>query len=851
MTSFAFKKSPVVLAVGLAVGSQFGYAQKLEEVIVTAQKRAESLQDVPISVSAVQGEQIQEAGIPNMAALADYVPNLHIANASVNTNIYMRGVGSGNNQGFEQSVGMYVDGIYMGRGRQYRNAFVDLERVEVLRGPQGTLFGRNTVAGAINITTASSNPGDELNAEIAVAGESNGGFITEGFVGGSITDTLGARFAFKYRETDGYVDNKYLDNDEPELEDTAYRVSLVWEPMDELTATFKYSHSDEERTGAQSATWLFLDDEQRDEFVPNRSAFASAAYALVDVNFPEFAPQAGEEFQTFKDNGFGSGSEVGVGKYEDGDDANVDNYMLNVDYELGEYTLTSVTGYSEYDFQAGADVDWMPLRFIARDDDQDFDQFSQELRITSPGGEFFDFVAGAYYDESTLKIDRRVSLDGSFGDLFGDLPGNAVSPALPGIPLRDIGVTSLFALISDPVFAYPAQQAGRNHKYELDSDSWAVFAQGTFNLSDAWRVTLGIRYTEENKDVTSVQFLSDDLTGMGAPSNNFYLAQIQAGFFNTYSYDYDEDRSTDDLIPSINVQWDVGEDSMLYASFSQGFKSGGFTAADDGEPGQLSLGEFPCSETSPGSGEINVPDCYDPTVPNDDFEFDDEEVDAYEIGGKHTLFDSSVTVNWAAFYTEYDNLQTAIFKGIGFGVTNAGSSEIKGVEVDAKWAATEGLQLGLNLAWLDAEYDEFADAPCTAVQLDVNPQCGVEGNAGGTFNDLSGEKTLYASDWSASLLVDYVYPIKDMELFISGEANYRDEFNSAGDNDPIDLIPDYTKVNLRIGLRADSWEVMAYGRNIFDEDALQQSFDTPTLAGSHSYFMDEGQVIGLRAKYIY
>ena len=151
------RKTPLVAAILVATVSLTSNAQVLEEVIVTAQKRAESLQDVPISVSAVQGAKIQEAGIANMAALADYVPNLHIANAPVNTNIYMRGVGSGNNQGFEQSVGMYIDGIYMGRGRQYRNAFLDIERVEVLRGPQGTLFGRNTVAGAVNISGKSLN----------------------------------------------------------------------------------------------------------------------------------------------------------------------------------------------------------------------------------------------------------------------------------------------------------------------------------------------------------------------------------------------------------------------------------------------------------------------------------------------------------------------------------------------------------------------------------------------------------------------------------------------------------------------------------------------------------------------
>ena len=185
---------------------------QLEEVIVTAQKRAESLQDVPISISTVSGEKIQDNSIVNFAALADFVPSLHIADASVNTNIYMRGIGSGNNRGFEQSVGMYLDGVYLGRGRQYRSGLMDIERVEVLRGPQGTLFGKNTVAGAINITTASPVVGDGTSGEVNVSIEENGGSIAEGFIQGG-GETFAARVALRGRETDGYVYNAFLDQD--------------------------------------------------------------------------------------------------------------------------------------------------------------------------------------------------------------------------------------------------------------------------------------------------------------------------------------------------------------------------------------------------------------------------------------------------------------------------------------------------------------------------------------------------------------------------------------------------------------------------------------------------------------
>lgn len=819
-----FRQLPLACALSLLTAAT--QAQVLEEVIVTAQKRAESLQDVPISVSAMQGDKLQSAGIPNMQALSDHVPNLYIAAGSVNTNIYMRGVGSGNNQGFEQSVGMYIDGIYMGRGRQYRAGFIDLERVEVLRGPQGTLFGKNTVAGAINVISASPDPGGELEGEIALSAESHDGRIAEGFVQGSASDTLAMRLGFKYRETDGYMDNDFLGTTEGQVEEAGLRLTTVWQPVDELSVNFKYSTMEHDRVGSPSTTKLYLaDPAERDALFPNRSPFASIGYLLTDSFFPDFDDITRREFVAYKDNGYGNSRAdgIGIGKNPDGSDEEYDTLALNIDYELPGGTLTSVTGWTAYEFVDGVDVDWLPLQFIHRDDLQEFEQFSQELRFASPGGEFFDYVVGGYYEKNDLEIDRRVTID---------LNADGLVPQL-------LGVNSLFALLTGG--AYNANQLARNHYHQQDAESWALFGQGTFNLRDDLRLSIGLRYTEEEKEVVSTQFVSDDLTGIGTPTDNYFALLIEATNFNSYPFDFREKRKTDKWIPSINLQWDVTPDSMLYASFTQGFKSGGFTDADDQEPGQLAPGAFPCAPGQP------IEACYDPTVPNDDFEFEDEEVDAFEVGGKHMLFQSQLMLNWAAFYTMYDNLQTSIFKGISFGVTNAAQSEIKGLEVDLLWQATDRLRLGLNGAWLDASYDEFPNAPCTAIQLDVDPACGTE--FGFTSNDLAGEPTMFAPEYTASLTFDYALPLSNgMEVFSSGEVNYRDDFEPGGDNDPIDRIDSYSKTNLRLGLRGDSWEVMAYGRNIFDKEIFIQSFDTPVLAGTHSQFIDEGRILGVQFK---
>ena len=854
------KRLPLALAISAATLAVSAQAQQLEEVIVTAQKRAENLQDVPISVSTMSGEKIQDNTILNFAALADFVPSLHIADAPVNTNIYMRGIGSGNNRGFEQSVGMYLDGVYLGRGRQYRSALLDIERVEVLRGPQGTLFGKNTVAGAINIASASPVVGDEASGELNVSIEENGGAIYEGYIQGG-TDTLAVRAAIRHRETDGYIYNAYLEQDEGKTEETGARLTVVWEPTDTFSANFKYTNMQRDRDGAASATWYYLNPAQRNVDVPNRSDFANTAYLIMDTFFPDFPSIAGRDFTTYKDNNYGTSKADGHGiglKPENSDDE-IENFSLNMAWEVGGGTLTSVTGLAKYTYFDDVDVDWLPLQFINRNDRHDFEQISQEFRWAADIGDRFNYTLGAYVDKNELDMVAQVQIDTNFDGLFPKFAALANGFPIEAAPLMPQNLLTVLTAGS-PLNAIPgygvytANQVARNHNFNQDTDSFAIFAQGTYQLSDTLRLTLGLRYTEEEKDAISDQKLGDSLCGLtgnleggtmgqcGAYNN--WLAVVQATSFNTYNKYWIGDRKTDELTPSLNLQWDVSDSSMLYFSFSQGFKSGGFSAADDGNPADLPVAAPPIPPLVNNGFQANT---FVSNTPASDFEFDDESVDAYEIGGKHEFIDGRMRVNWAAFYSEYENLQTTIFKGVGFAVANAASSEVKGLEVDWLFQLTEVVRIGANFAYLDAEYGSFPDGPCTAIQLDVNQACGTPaGIAAGSSNDLTGFRTLYASEWSGNAFVDFRTPMGSMELFGGVDLNYRSEFDSAGDADPLDVIDSYTKVNARIGLSADNWEIMAYGRNIFDEAALQQSFDTPVLAGSHTLYMDEGAVFGIR-----
>ena len=538
-------------------------------------------------MSTVSGEKIQDNTILNFAALADFVPSLHIADAPVNTNIYMRGIGSGNNRGFEQSVGMYLDGVYLGRGRQYRSALMDVERVEVLRGPQGTLFGKNTVAGAINISSASPVPGDEAQGEINASVEENGGQIYEGYIQGG-TDTFAARLALRYRETDGYVYNAYLDQDEGALDETGGRLTLVWQPSDTFSANMKYTNMQRDRDGAASATWKYLSPEQRNAQVPNRSAFADIAYTLMDTFFPDFPGIAGQDFTTYKDNNCGtdkSCSSAGIGYKPENSDDEIQNFSLNMNWEVGNGTLTSVTGWAGYEYFDDVDVDWLPLQFIDRSDIHDFEQISQEIRWASDIGDSFSYTVGAYYDENELDMQGQVVIDTNFDGLFPQFASVAFGAPIPNLlPLLTGG-------------AYGSNQISRNHNFNQETESWALFAQGTYELTDSLRLTAGLRYTEEEKDALSSQRLGDvncarsqqmvDLMVRCATGYNYFLDIIQASSFNTYNKEWVGSRKTDDLSPSLNLQWDMGDASMVYVSWSQGFKSGGFSAADDGEPGDF------------------------------------------------------------------------------------------------------------------------------------------------------------------------------------------------------------------------------------------------------------------------
>jgi outer membrane receptor protein involved in Fe transport len=587
----------------------------LEEVFLTATKRSEGLQDVPIAISVMSGEEITAKGLADLEDLAVYMPDVHIAEAAARTQLSIRGIGSGVNYGFEQSVGTFVDGVYFGRGRSARGKFLDLERVEVLKGPQSTLFGKNTIAGAINITTAK--PSEEFGGyvEMNYITELEGFGIT-GMATGPIADTLRGRIVARKYDDDGYVENLAPGGDDGPQQDTLYvRGALEWDATPDLLLNFKAEHGEFDVLGRQ-------------EMIAEATPTSTALYrAYGAANF-----QSGFERETYS---------LGFPGEQPYDDTETSMYQLTAEYAMGEFTLRSITAYTEYEFTNILDTDSSPVAFLARGRTEEHEQFSQEFLLTSPTGGVFEYMAGVYYQTEKLTNDRNTRV------AFSSLPpveqrilsqvGNPPTTALDGSGL------SFFS---------------------QDTDTWSVFVEGTWNITNTFRATVGVRYSDDRKDVSKSGVVKN--TSGILPDPLFTL--LWGGPLNlAATHDYSLDRSEDHVTGHINLQWDFSDAGMLYFNVANGFKAGGFD--EDNSLGRLDVAEF-----------------------------EDETVELIEIGAKLDLADGRGRLNVAVFKSQYEDVQVSTFDGnAAFVVGNAAKSEVQGIEADVLFAVTDKLKLKRRL----------------------------------------------------------------------------------------------------------------------------------------------------------
>lgn len=739
----------------------------LEEVLVTAQKREQSLQDVPISMVVTSGAQLESFALSRPDELTGRVPNVLVAQAPASDQLYIRGVGSGINGGFEQSVGTFVDGVYHGRSRYIRGAFVDVERVEVLRGPQSTFFGNNAIGGAFSVTTRGPSETWQGRAQASYEFEGDEAII-DAAVGGPITDTLGIRIAGRYADLEGFVDNLTTGRRNPSVEDKFGRVALEWKPNDDWRVRLK-GEAGRQRSEAP----LYLQMTNCPPAAPFTTPMGFCASGSAQPNF---------EANLDTRRNAGAGERGSIDAHE---------AVLTVDRDAGGVTLTSVTGYTDYEFGLTADTDTTALLGIAVDIPEEFDQVSQEFRLASPSDARLQYLVGAYWQQSNLRYETNVAFH------FLTPVIDAAAPALiPYTPLGNKGV--LFQ----------------------DEETLAAFGALTWEFTDRLSATAGLRWTESTKDARQVvNVVSLDGPFSGSTPLPGALEAVGGAFLGTVPHDNSLSRKDDDLIPSVNLQFEATTDHTFYGSYSQGFKAGGF-------------------------------DAFELTGALDRLTFEPETVDAYEVGYKGRWPAAALSLNLALFRNEYENLQQSVAQfganTVFFSVSNVGGMRSQGVELDLTWEMTERWRATLFAAYLDAQYEDYPNGGCTAGQSFATPM-GVT-----CVQDLTGEPPPFAPNYSGSLTVGYKAPLgQNWNAFWDTILSFSDEYDVVSDNDPVVRQPSWQKLDVRLGFgQVDGgWEFALLGKNLTDEITTSFGNDTPASLGTYWRLIDRPRSIALQARY--
>lgn len=752
----------------------------LDEIVVTAQKREESLREVPLSVEAVSGARLADVGIVRLDDLKSYVPNLQMTETGIANNIYIRGIGSGLNQGFEQSVSLYQDGIYRGRGHQSRLPFLDLERIEVLRGPQPILFGKNAVAGAVNMVAA--RPTRDFEGAIRASRDfENDDTVASLMLSGPLNDYSAARIAVHHRNSEGYVDNATLNRSEPKRDELGARFTLDVFATDNFDLSWRIEKGSYNVRGRQIEIF-------------GETPIASGA--LTGLRYSQImagTPNLGQGQTPTAANNV-----IDYTRSSNGDRSNLSNFetSLTGTYRFGGgITLTSITGVSNYDLKETCDCDFTGATVFDAGITENYTQFSQELRLASGTSGPFSWIGGGFY--------QRYALDETD---YLHVPSNSL--VIPVLAQSFAANTALGGTAqSRAAFANFFRDAVNPRVFRQTSELYSAFLQASFDVNEQWKLTGGGRFNHEKKTGSRVTQLTAGFNGQALPTAVLPLFNSVLGIV---PHKIAGDRTESNFSPLVNIQYHWTSDSMAYLSWSQGYKSGGFDARSN-KPVTAPTG-FPASF---GGGT---------------FEFEDERATTYELGMK-TAVGARAEVNADIFYTDYKDLQTSAFDGaIGFNVGN-GSARVKGLEVSGRWRPVPAFVLSGSAAYLDFEWTKY-NGQC---YFGRTPDAGANCNYDGFTNQLAPKLTGIASG-------DYRWDLAGgMELHAVLDAVYSSKFLQSLTLDPVTTQKAFAKLNARISLGDinDHWQVALVGRNLTDKTTVSYAGDTPLsqrLFNARSYY---------------
>lgn len=687
----------------------------LEEVQVTARQRTESLQNVPVAVTVMSEDQIQKTFASNLGDMGDYAPNVTIGtvpgfNAA---SIAIRGVSTGDIPStFDPAVTVAVDGFYLGHYQGSLLDMFDIEQVEILRGPQGTLFGKNTIGGVINVTTK--RPSGEFGVQTKVRLGNEGRQDVMAAIELPIVDNvLAARISFQQFDFDGFYQNTFDGSSAGGQDLFAARAKFLWTPSEEFEAllSLEYIKDDSDTpmvvntTTEQDKNGNYGGDAFYGSY-PGRGAGGSANVPL------------GNPFKTGLVSPDQHADGFAESKDTDGHQEDVDGIYLTLNWDLMNGTLTSISGIRNVDSDYYNDFVGEPVAIYGTIRSVYRDTFSQEVRFAA-AMDNVDYVVGAYFQQNDVDYENYTSL----GDAH---------PFVQNLLLTADG--------------------------SQETTTYAFFGEGSYHLSDATSLTAGIRYSDEQKDFR--------LRPLGFPDG----AEAKSS------------DSWDDITYRIGVDHALNDVTMVYATFSTGFKSGGFNE----QAGTLTSAAL---------------------------SFDPEEAASFEVGMKADLLDNTLRFNAAAFYVEYSDLQldsvVAIDEAPGQEsvITNAGSMTSMGIEADVMWLATGHLIIDGTLGILDAEYDNF--------------DCNLDRDISNGNEDCSGLDVKRTPGATASLGATYNIPLHGMAagLDLNANATYTDAFYNDIFNTTASEHEEVTLLNASVSYISDdeNLRMSVFGRNITDE----------------------------------
>lgn len=724
----------IVLTAGLSspLAAQEDYA--LEEVIVTAQKRAESVQDVPIAITAMSADFVADVGAQTVDDLGIYTPGLETRiTQPTQPSFSIRGITTNDfGIGADPAVAVYVDGVYSGRSGASLTAFQDLERVEVLKGPQGTLFGKNAAAGAIHLI--SKKPSQELEMQVGVSVGNYDKHKIEAMVNLPINDDLALRLNVIDNQRDGYRDNLFNGDELADENSSGARASLLWQASSDTQVLIQLDHSDVDQNAAIDSSLIYGDP---------------YGDASLDVTPKESLELWGG--------------------------------AITIETDMGDIGFTSISALKRFESRNLRDQDgsdfftstggFVPLYFTSENVEENV-FFSQEFRLSSQNSDDLRWTVGAMYSREHGKQDSSAAFSTDIVNAF-------------------IGVD---ALPSNQLFAETASG-------DLESTSAAVYGDMTYALAEQWDLTVGLRYTRDNKDYELTSLYNASGFGVLYPNEVSGLKQ---------------DDSWSNLSSRLVLDYAFAEDAMLYFSYATGYKAGGFNSTQPGKP------------------------------------FDEEQVGNLELGLKSTWLDSRLRFNAAVFSYEYEDLQEYVqvndpSSGVSRALIRNQDAKGKGIEMDLTWAASEHLTLSANYSYLDTEVTDY-ELLESETEADNREGEGLVNVAKNSYNIGAEYRLPFGSAGELSLRMDYSYVGRREIAPITSSSPAA---QSLVDQYVDDLTDPYTNLSARVTYEDNGghWRVSLWGQNLTDEEYIYALDEGSATIGSPAAIRSAPRFYGLDVQY--